>query len=189
MMHTGLDCFYSLIEENDLSPDEIEGVIVSLDPITVQPIWCVRKMKSDIDAQFSVPYVFAVAAHRIKIGPAWQHPRTLRDPKILDFMGRVKHQPHPLFDKVMLEEPGTNLAKVEIRARGKVFVEERKLMKGSPVSPATRMKDEDLIRKYKESAECSLPKRQIDQALALMLHLEKVKDISLLMSKLRPGVN
>lgn len=186
MMHTGLDCFYHIIDQNRLEPGEIEEVKILLDPITEKPIWRVKKLQSDIDTQFSVPYVFAVAAYRVKIGPEWQAKTTRENTDILRFMDKVKHGAHPEYDQVMLQEPGSNLARVEVRARGKVFAEERKWMKGSPAKTETRMSDRELQAKFRDCAARTLPPGRVSQVESLILELDKLMRISGLMEKLVP---
>ena len=46
-------------------------------------------VQTQVDVQFSLPFVFAVAAHRIKIGAEWQDWDTIRNPKIREFMKKV----------------------------------------------------------------------------------------------------
>ncbi|MFC1971093.1 MmgE/PrpD family protein [Chloroflexota bacterium] len=185
IMQTAIDCFIKIIEDNQLQPEEIEEVNVYVDPHVVnEPIWQNREIVTDIDAQMSIAYPFAVAAHRVPIGPEWLDLSTLRNTRILGFMDKIKSWPHPQYAQELGKDPASRIGKAEITARGKQYTEERKYRKGSPAIADTRMSDEELVSKFKYNALRILPSSKIDTAAAEIMSLERVTDVSKLTSDL-----
>lgn len=178
IMHSALDCFSKIIEENSLYPEDIEEVSVLLDPLTDHPRFQRKEVETQIDAQFSVPYAFAVRAHNIPIGVEWQHLETIRDPKIREFMKKVTIHPHPEFGKVYLENPKCWLSCVEVKAKGKTFIEEGISAKGRPYPEESRATDGDLVKKFQHNASFILPCHKIDNASKIILELEEIQNIS-----------
>ena len=100
-------------------------------------------------------------------------------------MDRISYEIHPDFLQALEKDPRVRLAKVEVTALGKTFVEERLYPKGSP-SPdkSTFMTNEELVRKFENSASCLLPTNKIDDAVKGLLQLEDVSDFSAMMDVL-----
>ncbi len=184
LMHSGLDSFIKIIEENKLLPQEIEKVNLLLDPLTDKPLWYNKEIKSHVDAQFSVPYVFAVAAHRIKIGADWQSLSTISNPSIRDFMNKVSFKPHPHFDEMMLKGRMSSLSKVEVFARGKIFSEEKTWMKGDPFPEEARMRDEELVEKFRNNGRGIINEDSLGKVVEIIFKLDEVEEIGELMKSL-----
>ena len=85
-----LRAFIKLISENDLKPEEMQQVIIKTEALGLSPQFMSHTIENNVDASMSFPYNVAVAAHRIKVGPAWQARTTFEDPSILEFMKKVK---------------------------------------------------------------------------------------------------
>lgn len=177
LMHSGLDSFIKIIEENGFMPEDIEKVTLFLDPLTDKPLWYNKEIKTHVDAQFSVPYVFAVAAHRIKIGADWQSLSTITNPSIRDFMNKVSFKPHPHFDEIMLKGRMSSLSRVEVVARGRTFSEEKTWMKGDPFPEEARITDEELVEKFRNNGRGVLPNDRIEKAVKLIFGLDEIEDI------------
>ena len=184
VIHNALDCFGAIIEREKLNPDEIVKVSAYIEASSWQPVWQNRVIKSQVDAQFSVAYNFSMVAHRIEIGPKWQDREVMRDPKILAFMDKVSHETHPEYIRTLKEDSNTRLAKVEVQARGRTFVEESRYPRGSQSMPQTRATDEELIAKFQRNAARTLPWRKIDPAIDRLMNIERVEDIAALMADL-----
>lgn len=177
LMHSGLDSFIKIIEENGLMPEDIEKVTLFLDPLTDKPLWHNKEIKTHVDAQFSVPYVFAVAAHRIKSGADWQSLSTMTNCSIRDFMDKVSFMTHPHFDEIMLKGKMNSLSKVEVVAKGRTFSEEKGWMKGDPFPEEARITDEELVEKFRNNGRGVLPTDRIDKAVKLIFGLDQIKDV------------
>jgi len=178
LMHGALDLFIKIIDENRLMPQDIEKVRVLLSLLAEEPVWHNRQIKSHIDAQFSVPYVFAVAAHRVRVGADWQDLDTITRPDIQDFMNKVTFDTHPDFVKKMLEDPLNMLSSVEVVAKGNTFTAEKTWAKGDPYPEIARMTDDELIQKFSNNACRILSRDKLDSVIKLVFELEELADVS-----------
>ncbi len=181
-MHSGLEAFTKIIEKNNLMPEDIESVKLFSDALSQEPLWHNRNLVTNVDAQFSVAYVFAVAAHRVKIGPEWQAWETMTDPRIRAFMKKVQEQElvPDYYDQIAKStkegkpyRPGI----VEVVAKGKKFREEVRYCKGSSLSDKAAT-DEELVEKFTNNAYRILPRAKVGKAAEVLMNLEKEKDVS-----------
>ena len=180
-LHSQLDCFISIIEKNDLRPEEIESVRYwSFPYFTASPP---KEVANQIDAQFCETYAVAVAAHRVRIGSEWLDRATVHDPRIREFMKKVVVGVHPEAVEAKRKEWRRYLSKVEVKARGQTFVEERMYAKGTSFTDA-RMTDGELLEKFKANAFKILTEDKIDRAAAMLFDLERVGDVRDLMREL-----
>ena len=67
--HCALDCFYDIIDGNNIQPEEIESVKAFMRGAMNSKPFTLKELENISAAQFSPPYVFSVAAHRVKRGP------------------------------------------------------------------------------------------------------------------------
>ncbi len=177
MWHGVLYCLYEIIEKNNLSPEEIEGVkayaMVPMD----HPLYGNKAVNEIADAQFNARYILSVAAHRVKIGIDWLDPETMSNPDILRFMDKVTweeyHTPSP-------RDPSVVPAKVEVTARGKKFSAEKDYPHGK-VGTESALTQDELIAKFRHNAVRVLTRGKIDKAVKNFLKLEDVKNIEQLM--------
>lgn len=176
-MHGALDSFIKIIEENGLKPNDIDSVKIELDPLVDRPIWQNQELRSQIDTQFSVPYVFAAAVHRFKSSYEWGSPQNFNKPEIKEFMSKVKFGPHPDFEKVLVSSGG-KLSSVEVNALGKTFKEEKTWAKGDPSPKEAFMDNHELTKKFIDNASYFLSKEKIQKAIELIFELEKLEEIS-----------
>jgi 2-methylcitrate dehydratase PrpD len=181
--HCGLDCFYDILEANDLKPQEIESVKVYMRGAMNSKPFSPKQLENISAAQFSPPYVFSVLAHRITRGPEWHDKMTVRNPDILKFMSKVSVYPHPDYDKHLAKDPLNALSKCEVSARGKTFVVEREHRRGTTGTEAAAT-DQDLINKFKHNTERVLTQDKIDRAVDIFMNLEKLKNMSELITQI-----
>jgi 2-methylcitrate dehydratase PrpD len=180
MLHTALDCLYSIIDQNNLVPDDIESIKAFCHPTVEYPAFTNREVVNIVDAQFNASYVFAVAAHRVRIGIEWQEADAMTNPKILEFMKRITCQAHPGFGKVRQKDRTSDLSKVEIIARGKKYTEERTHFKGDTAADV-HITEAELVEKFKHNASRILTQTKTEKAIDSILNLENMTDISELM--------
>jgi len=180
LLQSALDCFVSVIDQNNLMPEDIESVKVFSHPIGELAACENRKIVTHIDAQFSVPYLFAVAAHRVTIGVEWQDLDTMRNPKILKFMKKVSYQAHPEYGIQRRKHELTSIGMVEVVAKGKTFREQSLYPRGAPVT-GMEFTDKELEEKFRHNASRILTHNKIEGAVKALLELEIVGKISELM--------
>ncbi|MBI4334675.1 MAG: MmgE/PrpD family protein [Chloroflexi bacterium] len=185
-----LELFIAIMNENRLDSGEIREVKVWLDPAGGMPLWQNRQIDNEVQAQFSVAYNFAVAAHRIAPGVEWQAPVTMHDPEIRRFMDKVSAAVHPDYQRPALKPPAWPRAAVTVVAGDAVYTRESS---GSftpgqePVAGNDATKERFLVDKFKRNASGVLAEAQTDEALRCILALEEVQDIRSLARKLSPG--
>jgi 2-methylcitrate dehydratase PrpD len=176
--HTVLDCLRHLIEQHGLRPEEIERVTTYSDSHTASlPLYSTKRIESPADAQMSTAYAVSMAVHGVKEGSEWHEDATLAEPRFLAFMEKVTAEPHPEFERALIQDPQSRIGKVEIAARGKVFSEERRYRKGSPATPETRMSDAELVAKFAHNAHKVLTAETIDRVTQTILKLDEVEDV------------
>ena len=123
--------------------------------------------------------IWAVMAYGIKPGAAWQCNETLQNPDIHQFMDRISTQPHPEYAVALREDQHARISRVKVYARGRVFGEERKFIRGNPSpDPSTFITDAELINKFRDNALPIMSPEQIEEAIDLLLNLETVEDMS-----------
>jgi 2-methylcitrate dehydratase PrpD len=178
ILHALLDCLRGIVADNDLKPNEIEGIKAWVEGFVMQPIWLVRKIEHVTDAQFSVAHGLALGAHRIPPGKAWQSPAVVFDPSVLALMDKVTFEVHPDYENLVSGNAASRPARIEVRARGKTWVGEKRYPHGSPSpDPSTTMSNEELAAKFAGNAGGVVAPRNIDAAIKQILALEEVADI------------
>jgi 2-methylcitrate dehydratase PrpD len=148
------------------------------------PLWQNREIENEVHAQFSVSYAFAVEAHGIGLGSEWQEPVNMKSPKIRQFMDKVSAAVHPDHRKPGLEPPTPEVARVEVIAGGKTFVEEGSHAGGPAEAEEPVVKDSDLVEKFKHNASKIIPEGKVDEVVKSIWGLEEIDNISLLMKEL-----
>lgn len=182
--HHNLDCFYNVIEQNQLMPEEIEKV-------KIYGRWMQAALgaKKDIggiyEAQFNQPYNISLLAHRIRRGVEWVDPDTLKNPEILNFMDKVTFFSDPEFAKNAEEEriqdPRLRPARVDVTARGRTFISEIKERRGDTFT-SVGWTWEDAIGKFQHNGERILTRGKIERATKAIMELEKIDRISQLVN-------
>lgn len=182
ILHALLDCLIGIVETNDIRPNEIEGINAWVEAFVMQPIWLHRKIEHVTDAQFSVAHGLSVGAHRIPPGKKWQSPEVVFDPSVLALMDKISFEVHPDYEKLVTSNAASRPARIEVRARGKSFVEEARYPKGSPSpDPKSTMTTEELVAKFVRNAEGVIDARKVDQAVTQLLNLDQIEDFANLM--------
>jgi 2-methylcitrate dehydratase PrpD len=182
VIHSALDAFKSIVDENHLTPDETEQVKGWVSPHFLRPLCANRDPSNEVHSQFSAPYIFALLAHRIPPGIEWRSPANMKSPKLRAFMEKVTFD---LYDK---SAPGAKAArdhaKIDVVARGKKYHAERKYRMGAAVPKEAQMSDKDLEEKFRRNMAVIMPKDKADKVVKTIWELEKVKDVSKLIQKL-----
>ncbi len=174
-----LICFMSIIEKNHLQPRDIDQVKVLMHPLADLPLWKNREIDNEVQAQFSVAYVLALAAFRKAPAPDWQTPANMKDPAIREFMKKITQSVHPDYSR--LEHPTADMSRVEVLARGKTYTEE-KTGREAPIQGAA--KQEKIVQKFRGNASAHLSDALIKEVTDMMLNLDQLPGISSLLKKL-----
>ena len=182
--HSTLDCLYDIIEQNNLMPEEIESIKAYCGP-SMYAANAIQEIQTNISAaEFSPPYAISLLANRVKVGPEWHDKTTARDPKIIKFMDKVTCTGgHPDSQKRLAEDPLSALSKCEVVARGETFTVERTYRRGT-IGTEAAPTDDDIIGKFRHNTERILTQNKIDKAVESLVNLEKIDNISQLMSNI-----
>jgi 2-methylcitrate dehydratase PrpD len=176
MLHGALDCLYKILDANNLKAEEIESIQAYCHPSVGQPCFTNPELINIQDAQFNPKYVFALAAHRIKIGVEWQDEHMMRDPRILDFGRKITCEPNPEFGQLDKNgRPITN-SRVIVKARGNTYTEVSAMPRGG--AHGTLLTDGELIAKFRHNAQRVLTQNKIDKAVEAFTNLEKISNIN-----------
>ena len=180
VIHGILDCFYNIIEQNNLMPEEIESVRTFSLANDDSPAFAHKEVTSMSAAQFNPRYNIAVAAYRIQPGVEWLEPETMRNPEILKFMDKVTCQTYPAGSEESPKVPMAARARVEVITRGQTFTEELGHRHGVAGTEGA-WTDKEVVAKFRHNAARVLTQDKIDRAVKALLELEKVEDIAQLM--------
>jgi len=177
LMQSALGAFLAVRDDEDLAPEEITAIEVAGHPYGAHPSATNRRIDTTIDAQFSIPYVFSVAAHRIPVGPQWQSEDTMRSERILDFMDRVSYDVHPDFYVAGSRAAQTALGSVRVETVRGFFERSMDYPLGSPIQ-GYRLDDEALVDKFRTNAAVVLDDARIGELTDLIDQLDAVPDIN-----------
>ena len=182
IMHGMFDCIVKVVQAQQLKPEEIEAMKVYVEGIAERPVWLNRTIEHVHDAQFSMAHGIAMAAHCFPLGKEWQDPKNVYSPSVMSLMDRVTTEVHPDYAKALAANAASRPARVEIRARGQTFVEEKRYPKGSPSpDPESLMSDAEMAAKFRHNAEGVLTPAQIDGVVESVMNLERVADFASVM--------
>jgi 2-methylcitrate dehydratase PrpD len=171
MFQTELDCFLKIIDQYKLKPEEIESVKIMGHPTLDAPCFTNHEITNIADIQFGAAYIFAMAANGVTKGVEWQDLETARSPRIQEFSRKVSFGAYPEYGQ-------TQICKVEVVARNQTFKDEK------PYAELHKLTDEELLEKFRHNASRILTQNKIDKALDILQNLEKVQDISELVSQI-----
>jgi 2-methylcitrate dehydratase PrpD len=171
MFQTELDCFIKIIEDNKLKAEEIESVGIYGHPTMDVPCFTNREIRNIVDIQFCPAYIFAMAAAGVPRGVEWQDLDTARSPEIQGFAEKVSFQGHPEFGK-------SQMSIVEVTARGQTFREQK------PSAELHKLTPEELIEKYRHNASRVLTQEKINSSINSIMELEKLKNVTELISQI-----
>ncbi|MBN1226470.1 MAG: MmgE/PrpD family protein [Deltaproteobacteria bacterium] len=172
--HIPLDATLSLIKENDIQPQGLKEITVSVNEdaflLLCNPIEEKRNPRTLVEAQFSLPYNIALAIiqKRHSIKDLWG---SMNNPEVFEMA-------HKIIPKLIPEmnPKGVQPAIVEIRTNDeKVYSRQVDYASGSPQHPI------DIVAKFRDCVSLSvrpLPERNIEKVIELMTKLEEVDDVS-----------
>lgn len=188
-----LDAFTALIEEHDLHPGEIDEVVYQIEKFASIDKYVTTEPNDHVEAAASGPFVFAVAAHRIKRGPGWQLRSVIDDPRIRAFMQKVRHEVNPRSEELRLQDIEVEgrpylrhrPARIVVQARGRTY--ERTVDYANWLSmgvEACRPTDAGLADKFRLNAEIVLSATHTEGAIDAIVRLDEIDDLAMVMRNL-----
>jgi 2-methylcitrate dehydratase len=180
-LHSQIDCLIALVNAHQLRPRQIEKITSVGVPLPANPDK--MNVRTQPDAQFSTPYMLALAASGIPLDARCQSHERLHDPDIRSLMSRITWGKHPEADASRREHPNAYIARVEVVADGQTFVEERLYPSGT-ASAGFALSDDILNEKALKNFSTVLSPAAAHGAREMIWRLEEYPDISRLVDKL-----
>lgn len=174
----------AIMKENKLTPDDIEHIHVMTHPLEVFKLWQENTLRTEDDAAFNVPYLLACAAYGVR-KVDYYNLAVRNDPKIQALMKKID----PNIDDNFVQKYcalqvqdfwGTSYMQIEVTAKGKTYFKSQDHQKGDD-HPSSRMTDEDLIEKFTNNVDRTIPTFKIARAIKTIFELEKVQNVAELM--------
>ncbi len=179
-----------MVKEFAIKPEAIAAVEIGVNPRAYRQTCCPAEIKnkprSVVDAQFSTPY--SVACAILDGNVTFNHftEEAIQRADILALLQRTKSYIDPEIEKAFAEKAATS-ARVRIKMKdGKEFEKKIDIPKGHSQNPMT---EEELAEKFRYCAAHAarpIPPRNVEQAIELLVHLEKVEDINQILGLLNP---
>jgi 2-methylcitrate dehydratase PrpD len=173
-----LDALDALVKENNIKTDDISEI--TLNPTTGMTMtYSPDGYAGSLDAQFSVPYCFAVYLIDPVPGPGWFADDKFKNPKVLEIASKVKGvgpvvTPFEQFYEFW--EGSFPEITVEVSLKdGKKFSKTLRFPKGHPKN---RMSRDEIKDRFRLQASVILKPDRVEKAIDAILNLENVTDMS-----------
>jgi len=198
--HTGIRLLERIIKEHDLKPEDIDKIIVNTHPLAttlptfeVADRWAESEGKELWLAVDSMTYALACTVYRLIPGPEWVKKETLTSHKIAEMTKKITHGEHPDALKMsaawsghpgkIFSQPPTS---IEVISRKGRFTADSVDIPGDSWNPRAKMADEEIVTKFRNNASYVLKDTQIDGIIALVVSLDRIRDIGELTKLMSP---
>lgn len=186
-LHHPMYLLARIIEEHDISPQEIERIKVKVIPIILDSSHLMScHPRGVIDLQFSLPYNMAMVALRRKPGPSWHSLENINS-KTENIMRRIRIEPHERASEVFAQLTKQHQffkkipTSIEVTTSGETFKDSLEYTKGDPWDPQTRMSNRELKDKFMTNvvsvSDSSAWRRQAKKAIEIIFNLEELEDV------------
>jgi 2-methylcitrate dehydratase PrpD len=185
--HPPIQVLSELVRDNDIKPSEIEHINAWVEGHVMHEVWLNRNIQHVTHGQHSIAHALSMAAHLMPADKSWPSPEAVFNPSVLALMDKIEFDVHPEYEKLLASDAASRPTRVEVRARGKTFVGEKRWPKGMPSpDPDTYMTNDELTTKFVRNAEGVLSERNVDLAANTIWELETVGDVCELIALFRP---
>lgn len=170
----------SLVEEHDIPADDIDRIVVRG---MQMPLVADFDPQSEVDAQFSLPHAVTMAALREPLGPDMYDQVRLFNPAVRAMLRRVELEHDVEADAVFFNEQRQPYSvRIDLND-GRSFSREIEFPRDQP-----RLHWPELEQKFRTLAATVLPEPQVDDAIAMIADLDRVKDCRALIRLLCPKI-
>lgn len=178
--HVAIDGTLDIVKTNQLTPEQIAKVVIYSPPAEMMllgaPIEKKRNPQSIVEAQFSNPWMVAVAIQDHAVGLQHFTEQALKRQDLRQLMQRISTQE----DTTLIRpDGGPGFVRLEITTTaGVTHTKMVQFAKGDPKNPMTPA---EYVQKFNECAHVAgMPHAQAQQVLQRLQHLEKENDVSTL---------
>jgi len=192
--HYPLWLFLKLKEENNLSPDKIQKVVIRMGPMGTTSRFQNQAPKGAISCQFNHPHAIAMGALGIEPGSKWYSSQTIADDQVAEFRRRVEVQYDPELGKIDIPQ-GKLLWKlptrIEIQTKEGSFRAFTEYTKGDPWTDETYFTDDELKKKFLSLASSAFSGSekwhgQMRSAIDMVFNAERLAGVAELCALLGP---
>lgn len=193
--HTPILMLKTIMRKEALEPDDIEAITVKVHPAVAQSElfisvgkWDAWPLKDAVHSQFSTSYCLACAAFDIPVGPQWQLPETLTNPKLVEFTKRVTTVKDDKCEQKMIQylksdQPkGKLMAQVhytlEVKSTKGTFTDTAEYIYGDTYDPEHCLSRDDLKQKFTGNSTAALNKKTIDRVINAIYKIESYSRIN-----------
>jgi 2-methylcitrate dehydratase PrpD len=169
-IHSQIDCLEALLRKHQVRPQDIESIHSSGPPFNANPD--PRNVRTQEDAQFSIPYMLALVASGIPLDARCQRRELLADADVRRMMGRIQWDTLPRNSDPKM----AHAARVEARARGRQYVEKTSWPRGS-ASLGAALSDDELTRKFEANASIRVAPDKARQLVQTLWKLDTLSDV------------
>ena len=182
-IHCPIDATLSIVQKNDISPEDVKEVIVHVTPNAYDLVGRPFKLRESpqVDAQFSIPYAVAVAIVRrdVFIDDFFEE-KIRTDAQVIEMAKKVR----VIADQKPVAR-GLTPCVVDIRTKeGKEYSEQVEILKGDPRKPVTM---EEVGQKFRKCAAFSakpISPANIEQTIKAISQLESLANLGEVISLL-----
>lgn len=183
LTHSAIEATLEVIHEHDISPDDIEKIIIKTYSPATSGSFMNAEPKNMPQAQFSTVYAIAVAVHRVPPGPKWFAKETLRNASILKLAKKVKLFGDQEADEAFCKDPSNIMATAKVYVEGRAYNYRVEFPRGDPKKRLTKGEIEE---KFRSLAFESLGERKVMDIIDLVRNLEKLRRAGELTKLLSP---
>ncbi len=175
LTHACVDAALALKAKHDIKADKVKSITVYGGQAVYdlsQPPQVKQNPRTIIDAQFSVPYVVAVALAKGKVTVDDFTEKSIKRPEIIDLARKASGKLVPAMNRHGVGPGGVTI----LMQDGKEYTEEIEHCLGSVERPMTF---EDVTRKFRECAACArkpLSVAKVEKVIELVSRLETLSD-------------
>lgn len=169
--HSTIDLVLELAKKNNVSPDDIESVDVTVHEST-SSVAFYTEPKTGLEGKFSLEYCMARALLDGWVSLEHFTDASVNESKVKQLLPRM----HRHIDESIPPIAGSSVAMK--LTDGREFSQKADAPKGSPQAPPTY---DELVSKYKDCAQLVLSAADVERSLKLMESLEELKNLTELM--------
>jgi 2-methylcitrate dehydratase PrpD len=159
----------ALVEEHRIAPADVEKIVVRGGHVRLVNDFDPR---SAVDAQFSLPFVVAMAVTRDPLGPAMYADTRLFDPVVRDLLGRIAVEQDAEAEALFFNEQRLRFSVTIALKSGASVRRDIEFPRDQP-----RMGWDGVERKFRTLAGNVLPAGQVDQAISMVRALDQLDDL------------
>ena len=175
MTHPIIDAILSLAVSHNIQPEDVDSVVCEIAPLASGAL-IHSNPETGLQGKFSAPYVVAVSLLAPRVSLEQFTDQKVRDPKARKIMQKVSVVVRPEIER------SAPPAIVHIRLKdGKEYTQRVDVATGNPEKPLSL---DRMIEKFRNCADAMIHRKRIDESIDMILHFERLGDITQLITRL-----